>query len=64
MTWLDENPNCARTRAAFRLVGDAPDPDAVTRLLAVTASLALTKGQELSAGHAAHRAVNAPESGR
>ena len=50
MSWLDENPNCAQTYAAFRLVGDALDPDATTRALDLEPTDALAKGQEISAG--------------
>jgi hypothetical protein len=50
MSWLEENPNCARTYAAFRLLGDALDPDAATRALGLEPSLALAKGQEMPAG--------------
>src|ERR1700677_4910672 len=50
MSSLDENPNCARTYATFRLLGEALDPDAATRALDLEPSLALAKGQEMPAG--------------
>jgi hypothetical protein len=50
MTSLDENPNCARTHATFRLVGDALNPAEVTAALAVSPTRALGKGAELPAG--------------
>ena len=50
MSWLDENPNCARTYAAFRLAGDTLDPDEITVALELQPSLALKKGQEMPAG--------------
>lgn len=50
MNWLDENPNCARTYAAFRLVGDGIDPQTVSRALDLDPSLARAKGEEIPAG--------------
>jgi hypothetical protein len=50
MSWLDENPNCARTYADVSLSRDALDPDAATRALDLEPSLALAKGQEMPAG--------------
>jgi hypothetical protein len=47
VSWLDENPNCDRTYASFRLVGDSLDPNAATRALKLQPTLARAKGQEL-----------------
>jgi Domain of unknown function (DUF4279) len=37
MTALDENPNCARTHATFRLTGDSLDPDEISAALGIPA---------------------------
>lgn len=50
MSSLEENPNCARTHAAFRLVGDGLDPDAATQVLGLEPSVARAKGQDIPAG--------------
>jgi hypothetical protein len=50
MSWLDENPNCARTHAAFRLLGSDLDPAAVTQALGLEPCFALAKRQEIPAG--------------
>lgn len=47
---LDENPNCAATYAAFRLIGDRLDPEAANRVLGLEPSLAIAKGEEIPAG--------------
>lgn len=47
MTSLDENPNCARTYATFRLAGDNLNPDEATAALAISPSRALRKGQQI-----------------
>lgn len=50
MTSLDENPNCSRTHATFRLSGDTLNPDDVTAALALTPTQAIAKDQEVPAG--------------
>ena len=50
MTSLDENSNCARTYATFRLFGDALHLDEVTAALAVQPTRALAKDEEIPAG--------------
>jgi hypothetical protein len=47
---LDENPNCARRWASFRLLGDRLDPASVTEWLALHPTGAMSKGEELPAG--------------
>ncbi len=44
---LDENPNCARTYASFRLTGDALDPEVVTTTLGIKPMRALAKNQAI-----------------
>ncbi len=58
VTSLDENPNCAKTYASFRLIGDALDIDVVTRALNREPDLALTKGQEFPLVSAVSLAVS------
>jgi hypothetical protein len=50
MSWLGENPNCARTHAAFRLVGGGLDPDAITEAMGLQPTLARAKGEEIPPG--------------
>jgi hypothetical protein len=50
MSSLDENPNCARTHATFRLVGDALDPHEITGALGIPPTRALRKDQEIPDG--------------
>jgi Domain of unknown function (DUF4279) len=50
MNWLDENPNCARTYAAFRLVGDSLDPQTGSRALDLEPNLARAKRRKIAAG--------------
>ena len=45
-----DNPNCARTYAAFRLVGEDLDPEAVSRALGLEPDVARAKGEEITAG--------------
>jgi Domain of unknown function (DUF4279) len=47
---LDENPNCARTYATFRLMGDALKPDEVSDVLRVTPTKALAKDELIPVG--------------
>jgi len=47
---LDENPNCEKTFASFRLLGDKLDPDAATLVLTLEPTHALAKGQSIPAG--------------
>lgn len=49
MSSLDENPNCARTYAAFRLAGDSLEPAALTMALNREPTLALAKDQLIPA---------------
>lgn len=50
VTSLDENPNCEKTYASFRLGGDALDPDEVTSALGITPTQAFIKDQEIPVG--------------
>lgn len=50
MSALEENPNCARTRASFRLVGDALDPDEVSAELGLAPTWTAAKDQEIPVG--------------
>jgi hypothetical protein len=50
MSALDENPNCARTDATFRLSGDALDPDEVRAALGLKPTCAFAKDQEVPVG--------------
>jgi hypothetical protein len=54
---LDENANCARTRASFRLLGDRLDPVFVTERLGLHPTRAMSKSEEIPAGKSgeAHR---------
>jgi hypothetical protein len=45
MSSLDENPNCARTYAAFRLGGDSLEPAAITIAMNLEPTLAFAKDQ-------------------
>ena len=50
MSALDENPNCSRTYATFRVSGDALDPDEVGAVLGLTPTRAFAKGQAVPVG--------------
>lgn len=50
MSSFDENPNCARTHATFRLVGDALNPEEVTAALAVEPTQASRKDDHIAGG--------------
>jgi hypothetical protein len=43
---LDENPNCARTYATFRLAGDTLKPDEVSAALGLTPTHAVAKRRQ------------------
>jgi Domain of unknown function (DUF4279) len=47
---FDENPNCARTFATFRLAGDALKPDEVTAALGLSPTHARAKGDTVPIG--------------
>jgi hypothetical protein len=50
---LDENDNCSRTYATFRVSGDALDPDEVGAVLGLAPTRAFAKGQEVAIDHKA-----------
>lgn len=52
MSAIDENPNCARTYATFRLSGNALIPDEVTAALGITPTRASMSDQHVSVGRA------------
>jgi Domain of unknown function (DUF4279) len=47
---LDENPNCEKTFASFRIGGDALVPDEITRTLNLEPDFACAKGEPFGAG--------------
>lgn len=50
MSSLDENPNCERTHATFRLMGDALRPDEISAALGLEPTRAMAKDQEIPVG--------------
>ena len=50
MTAIDENPNCARTFASFRLAGGELKPDEVSAALGLEPTNARERGQEIPVG--------------